>query len=112
MFGTKLASANCRKSRRMSDTELDGKATRREKTMLVLTRRVGEEIVIGGENRVIVTAVRGDRIRIGIDAPPSVRVDRQEIHQRITGLSNSLRNKARPLIGKPDAAELELETAQ
>ena len=81
--------------------------------MLVLTRRVGEEIVIGGEIRVIVTAVRGDRIRIGIDAPPSVRVDRQEIHQRITGLSNSLRNKARPLLmGKPDAAELELETAQ
>ena len=80
--------------------------------MLVLTRRVGEEIVIGGEIRVIVTAVRGDRIRIGIDAPPSVRVDRQEIHQRITGLSNSLRNNARPLMRKPDAAELELKTAQ
>jgi carbon storage regulator len=81
--------------------------------MLVLTR-VGEEIIIGGEIRVIVTAVRGDRVRIGIDAPPSVRVDRQEIHQRMTGFSNRLGNNARPRIRGPQteqAVELELETA-
>ena len=50
--------------------------------MLVLTRRPGEEIVIDGKIRLTVVAVRGDRIRIGIEAPPSVVVDRQEIHER------------------------------
>jgi carbon storage regulator len=50
--------------------------------MLVLTRRPGEEIVIDGNIRVTVVSVRGDHIRIGIEAPPSVVVDRQEIHER------------------------------
>ena len=50
--------------------------------MLVLSRRVGEEIVIDGDIRVTIVAVRGDRVRVGITAPPSVPVDRQEIHQR------------------------------
>jgi carbon storage regulator len=50
--------------------------------MLVLTRRPGEEIVIDGDIRVTIVSVRGDRIRIGIAAPPSVVVDRQEIHER------------------------------
>lgn len=50
--------------------------------MLVLTRRPGEEIVIGGNIRITVVSVKGDRIRIGIEAPPSVVVDRQEIHER------------------------------
>jgi carbon storage regulator len=51
--------------------------------MLVLTRRLGEEIVIGNGIRVTVTAIRGDRVRIGITAPPNVRVDRAEVHARI-----------------------------
>ncbi len=50
--------------------------------MLVLTRRAGEAIVIDGHIRLTVVSVRGDRIRIGIEAPPSVVVDRQEIHER------------------------------
>jgi carbon storage regulator len=50
--------------------------------MLVLTRRIGEEIVIDGAIRVIVLDVRGDRIRLGVCAPVSVRVDRQEVHER------------------------------
>lgn len=50
--------------------------------MLVLTRRPGEEIVIDGNIRVTVVSVRGDRVRIGIEAPPSVVVDRQEISER------------------------------
>ena len=52
--------------------------------MLVLTRRVGEEIVIDGNIRVMVVAVKGDRIRLGIIAPPSVPVDRKEVHERRT----------------------------
>ena len=49
--------------------------------MLVLTRRVGETIVIGEHIRVVVTAVQGDRVRLGICAPSTVRVDRQEVHK-------------------------------
>jgi len=48
--------------------------------MLVLTRRVGEEIVIDGQVRLVVVAVKGNRVRLGVTAPPSVRVDRQEVH--------------------------------
>jgi carbon storage regulator len=50
--------------------------------MLVLTRRPGEGIVINGNIRLTLVSVRGDRVRIGIEAPPSVVVDRQEIHER------------------------------
>jgi carbon storage regulator len=50
--------------------------------MLVLTRRVGEEIVIGGDIRITVVAIKGDRVRIGVSAPDFVRVDRQEVHER------------------------------
>ena len=50
--------------------------------MLVLTRRVGEEIVIGNGIRVTVVAVKGERVRLGIIAPESIRVDRREVHDR------------------------------
>ncbi len=50
--------------------------------MLVLTRSVGEEIVIGDHICVSVVAVQGDRVRLGIKAPPSVCVDRREIHEK------------------------------
>ena len=50
--------------------------------MLILTRRIGEEIVIDGDIRITVAAVRGDKVRIGVTAPPSVRVDRDEVHHR------------------------------
>lgn len=47
--------------------------------MLVLSRRVGESIVIGDEVTVTVLEVRGDVVRIGIDAPRSVSVNRAEL---------------------------------
>ena len=50
--------------------------------MLVLTRRVGEQIVIDGDIRITVTGVQGDKVRIGVTAPPCVRVDREEVHLR------------------------------
>ncbi len=50
--------------------------------MLVLSRRISEEIVIDKQIRVIVLEVQGDRVRLGICAPASVRVDRQEVHKR------------------------------
>jgi carbon storage regulator len=51
-------------------------------TMLVLMRRVGESIVIDGGIRVTVVSVQGEKVRIGIEAPPDIRVDRQEVHER------------------------------
>ena len=50
--------------------------------MLVLTRRTGEEVVIGGNIRIIVTEVSGRRVRLGITAPKDVRVDRAEVDAR------------------------------
>lgn len=47
--------------------------------MLVLTRRVNERIVIGGDITVTVLEVRGDQVRLGIDAPREVEVLREEI---------------------------------
>ena len=61
------------------------------KAMLVLRRRIGEEIVIDEQIRVVVTAVQGDRVRLGICAPATVRVDRQEVHERRSLLSGSQR---------------------
>jgi carbon storage regulator len=59
--------------------------------MLVLSRRVGETLIIDGDIEVVVIAVQGDRVRIGIKAPPSVRVDRQEIHDRRVAVPESVR---------------------
>ncbi len=50
--------------------------------MLVLTRKIGQEIIIGDKIRITITQVKGDRVRIGIDAPSDISVDRQEIHER------------------------------
>jgi carbon storage regulator len=51
--------------------------------MLVLTRRVGESIVIGNGVVVKIVEIRGDQIRVGITAPPEVIVHRQEVYEQI-----------------------------
>jgi len=51
--------------------------------MLVLTRKPGEQIVIGNNVRLTVVSVGPGRVKIGIEAPDDVRVDRQEIFERI-----------------------------
>ena len=51
--------------------------------MLVLTRRVGEEIVIGDMVRVRIVAVQNQRVKVGIKAPSHVTVHREEVHQRL-----------------------------
>jgi carbon storage regulator len=50
--------------------------------MLVLTRKLNEEIVIDGNIRITVVEIKRGRVRLGITAPDSVRVDRQEVQQR------------------------------
>jgi carbon storage regulator len=50
--------------------------------MLVLTRRIGEQLVIDGNIVVTIVAIEGNKIRLGVQAPPAIRVDRQEVHAR------------------------------
>jgi carbon storage regulator len=62
--------------------------------MLVLTRRVGEEIIIADGIKVSVVEIRGGRVQLGFQAPPDVRIQRRE------------------LLRRPDAGETELRPAR
>jgi carbon storage regulator len=55
----------------------------KERQMLILTRRVGERLMIGDDVSVTVLGVKGNQVRIGVDAPASVGVHREEIYERI-----------------------------
>lgn len=57
--------------------------------MLILTRRVGETIRIGEEISVTVLGVKGIQVRVGIAAPRSVAVNREEVHDRIAAERHS-----------------------
>ena len=51
--------------------------------MLILTRRVGETLMIGDEVTVTVLGVKGNQVRVGVNAPRDVTVHREEIYERI-----------------------------
>lgn len=51
--------------------------------MLVLTRRIMQSIMIGDDVEVVVTEVKGEKVRLGIVAPPHVAVHRREVYERI-----------------------------
>lgn len=57
--------------------------------MLILTRRVGESVVIGDDVTVTVMGVKGNQVRIGVDAPKEVAVHREEIFERIQQEGNN-----------------------
>jgi carbon storage regulator len=51
--------------------------------MLILTRRIGETLVVGDEVTVTVLGVKGNQVRLGVNAPKDVAVHREEIYERI-----------------------------
>ena len=51
--------------------------------MLILTRKVNESLIVGDNITITVLGVKGNQVRIGVDAPKDVSVHRQEIYQRI-----------------------------
>ena len=52
-------------------------------TMLILTRRVGEALMVGDDTKIVVLGVKGSQIRLGINAPKNVKVHREEIYDKI-----------------------------
>lgn len=65
--------------------------------MLVLTRRAGESIVIGDEVRVVVLEVRGETVRLGIEAPRRVQVHRAEVYAEVQAANAAAVNRAADL---------------
>jgi len=59
--------------------------------MLVLTRRVGEEIVINEDIHITVLSIRGGTVRLGIAAPAAIPVDRQEIREQRAQMASATR---------------------
>ncbi|KAE9527805.1 MULTISPECIES: carbon storage regulator CsrA [Testudinibacter] len=51
--------------------------------MLILTRKIGESLLIGEDISISVLSVRGNQVKIGVDAPKEVAVHREEIYQRL-----------------------------
>ena len=51
--------------------------------MLILTRRVGEALMVGDDTKIVVLGVKGSQLRLGINAPKDVKVHREEIYEKI-----------------------------
>lgn len=60
--------------------------------MLILTRRVGESVMIGHEVTVTILGVKGNQVRVGVNAPKTVPVHREEIYERIKREEQGLAN--------------------
>ena len=72
--------------------------------MLILTRRVGETLVIGDDVTVTVLGIKGNQVRIGVNAPKEISVHREEIYDRIQ------REKEAAAAGDAPVAEVDVET--
>jgi len=70
--------------------------------MLILTRRIDEKIIIDENIIVTILSVKGNQVRIGIDAPREVQVHREEIYQRIIKERAANRPQAVASLHQPD----------
>jgi carbon storage regulator len=61
--------------------------------MLILTRRVGEALMVGDDTKIVVLGVKGSQIRLGINAPKDVKVHREEIYEKINEDSSETATK-------------------
>jgi carbon storage regulator len=64
--------------------------------MLILTRRIGESIIIGDDITITVLGVKGNQVRLGVNAPKTVSVHREEIYRRIQQEHST--NNSEPLV--------------
>lgn len=60
--------------------------------MLVLSRKIDESVVIGNNVRITVVAIRGDKVRIGVDAPKEIPVHRREVYEQIISSGETIAN--------------------
>jgi carbon storage regulator len=70
--------------------------------MLVLSRKKNESIVINNDIVITVVEIRGDKVRLGIEAPKDVPVHRQEVYEAIHGVKAPAPNPAHPVATKTD----------
>lgn len=71
--------------------------------MLVLTRRRGEAIVVGDDVKIVVLEVNGDQVRLGVDAPRTVPVHREEVYQEIQASNVQAARLPRPKKEAPES---------
>jgi|TARA_Y100000992_G_scaffold281155_1_gene228700 carbon storage regulator len=62
--------------------------------MLILTRRVGEALMVGDDTKIVVLGVKGSQIRLGINAPKDIVVHREEIFDKINTKDDSVKIKS------------------
>jgi carbon storage regulator len=77
---------------------------RSEGTMLLLTRKLGENIRIGDDVKITIVEVKGNHVKLGIDAPPSVKVHREEIYERIQQERQRAEREGQTQEGEPGPA--------
>ena len=70
--------------------------------MLILTRRVSETVMIGRDITVTILGVKGNQVRVGVDAPKEVPVHREEVYERIQREEAAARGSKPPYLGPAD----------
>lgn len=60
--------------------------------MLILTRKIGESLLIGDNVEITVLSIRGSQVKLGVKAPKEIAVHREEIYQRIKALADETEN--------------------